>query len=98
VDLEEVKAIDEKDFINRLESELKATQDGVKSGRNRYMQGNTKHIDKDTKPYSSFLLEPGGVLVLESGSEIDYASLKPTYGTWPYSIVAVFYRPLSAMQ
>jgi hypothetical protein len=57
VDLEEVKAIDEKDFINRLESELKATQDGVKSGRNRYMQGNTKHIDKDIKPCSSFVLE-----------------------------------------
>jgi hypothetical protein len=94
----EVKAIDEQGFINRLESELKATQDGTKNGRNRYMQGRSKHIDKDTKPYSSFVLEPGDVLVLESGSEIAHASLKPAYGIWPYSIVAVFYRPLSAMQ
>jgi hypothetical protein len=46
----------------------------------------------------SFVLEPGDELVLESGSEIAHASLKPTYGIWPYSTVAVFYRPLSAMQ
>ena len=76
----EVKAIDEDYYIYRLESELKAKQDGTKNGRSRYMQGNTKHIDKDTKPYSPFVLEPGDVLVLESGSEIAHASLKPTYG------------------
>jgi hypothetical protein len=53
----EVKAVDEQDFINRLESELKATQDGAKNGRNRYayIQGNTKHIDKDTKPHAARL-------------------------------------------
>jgi len=76
----EVKAIDEDYCIYRLESELKATQDGTKNGRNRYMQGNTKHIDKNTKPCSSFVLEPGDVLVLESGSKTAHASLKPTYG------------------
>jgi hypothetical protein len=92
----EVKAIDKQDFINRLESELKATQDGAKNGRNRYIRGNTKHIDKDIKSYSSFVLEPGDVLVLESGSEIAHASLKPEAhvrnmavqhcGRWPSSI------------
>ena len=51
-----------------IESELKATQDGTKNGRNRYMQGNTKHIDKNTKPCSSFVLEPGDVLVLEGAA------------------------------
>ena len=64
----EVKAIDEDYCIYRLESELKATQDGTKNGRNRYMQGNTKHIDKNTKPCSSFVLEPGDVLVLEGAA------------------------------